>query len=339
MNLFYAELRNVIKEIEEFDKVNRDECVEEKRNQVIKALKNVLLICLLARKEGLLALEEYASEKLLQKGMEEVLFRVILLVVDGTDPEYVEDIMAMKYYSGGYTDYDALTYFIYLKGMLSVQKGMNPRIIEEQLLAMLPRSLKDSLIITYEEGYRWSQILSKEDEEAFFKVPPEAFEEKRERFCKHSPTISIEEDGSLNIILASYMISELDDRSMQRVLREIDNQELAVALKGLDSLARTKVIMNLSKSVANLVMEDCERTRWVTVHDVGKSCLHIVLIIIKLYNSGEIRTGHAENASELVRELNELEISYETLESKKYKLHNVMREYIRESKKKRYLQE
>lgn len=337
MEQFYSELRNSIREISEFNETNCEELVEKKNNQVVNALKVIMLICEKARKEGLLALDEYARRMFAKNGMDEDLFKALLLVMDGTDPSYLEDIMMMRYYTGNYAGYDALTYFIYMKGMLYVQKGMNPIIIEESLVSMLPRDMEKRLVIKDEKKHRWSKILSVEDEEEFFRVTPESFEEMKERFCKNSPKISFEEEGALNIMLANYIISELDDRSMQRVMREIDDEELEIALRGLDSSARIKIITNLSQSLANIIMETSEAIRWTTVREVGKVCLHIVSVIVRLCDTGELDIGFSEKFEKIVREIKEIEIPYEALDKKKHDLHNVMREYISQSEKKRYL--
>ena len=70
-------------------------------------------------------------------------------------------------------------------------------------------------------------------------------------------------------------ILSLDDRSVQRVLREVDNNELAVAL-------------NLSKRLATMIKEDMDFMGPVRLKDVEEAQQKIVNIIRKLEDSAEI---------------------------------------------------
>lgn len=53
-------------------------------------------------------------------------------------------------------------------------------------------------------------------------------------------------------------ILSLDDRSVQRVLREVDNNELAIALKGSNEEVQNLIFSNLSKRLASMIKEDME---------------------------------------------------------------------------------
>ena len=53
-------------------------------------------------------------------------------------------------------------------------------------------------------------------------------------------------------------ILSLDDRSVQRVLREVDNNELAVALKGSNEEVQNLIFNNLSKRLATMIKEDMD---------------------------------------------------------------------------------
>jgi flagellar motor switch protein FliG len=50
----------------------------------------------------------------------------------------------------------------------------------------------------------------------------------------------------------------LDDRAIQKVMREVDNTELAKALKSVDSEVQEKIFKNMSKRAANLLREDMD---------------------------------------------------------------------------------
>lgn len=89
----------------------------------------------------------------------------------------------------------------------------------------------------------------------------------------------------------------LDDRAIQKVLREVDNNDLAKALKSVDSEVQDKIFKNMSKRAANLLREDMEFMGPVRLKDVEDAQQKIVNIIRKLEEQGEIvvaRSGEDE---------------------------------------------
>ena len=83
-------------------------------------------------------------------------------------------------------------------------------------------------------------------------------------------------------------ILSLDDRSIQRVLREVDNNELAVALKGSNEELQNLIFSNLSKRLATMIREDMDFMGPVRMKDVEEAQQKIVNIIRKLEDSAEI---------------------------------------------------
>nr|BBA20433.1 flagellar motor switch protein [uncultured spirochete] len=89
----------------------------------------------------------------------------------------------------------------------------------------------------------------------------------------------------------------LDDRSIQKVLREVDGQELAKALKAVDTEVQDKIFRNMSKRASALLKEDMDFMGPIRLKDVEESQQRIVNIIRKLEDQGEIviaRTGEDE---------------------------------------------
>lgn len=83
-------------------------------------------------------------------------------------------------------------------------------------------------------------------------------------------------------------IITLDDVSIQRVLREVDTKELALALKGCSEEVADCIFRNQSKRAAAALKEDIEFLGPVRLMDVEKSQQKIVNIIRRLDESGEI---------------------------------------------------
>lgn len=80
----------------------------------------------------------------------------------------------------------------------------------------------------------------------------------------------------------------LDDRAIQRVLRDVDNNNLAVALKGANEEVQNVIFKNLSKRLAAMIREDMEFMGPVRMKDVEEAQQKIVGIIRKLEDSAEI---------------------------------------------------
>lgn len=80
----------------------------------------------------------------------------------------------------------------------------------------------------------------------------------------------------------------LDNRSIQRVLREIDNKDLALALKGSSEEVKKIIFNNISKRLREMIQEDMEYMGPVRLKDVEEAQQKIVNIIRKLEETGEI---------------------------------------------------
>ena len=80
----------------------------------------------------------------------------------------------------------------------------------------------------------------------------------------------------------------LDDRSIQRVLRDVENNELAVALKNANEDVRNAIFSNLSTRLADMIREDMDFMGPVRMKDVEEAQQKIVNVIRKLEDSAEI---------------------------------------------------
>ncbi len=80
----------------------------------------------------------------------------------------------------------------------------------------------------------------------------------------------------------------LDDRAIQRVLREVENNDLAVALKNANEEVKNTIFNNVSKRLAVMIKEDMDFMGPVRMKDVEEAQQKIVNIIRKLEDAGEI---------------------------------------------------
>ena len=105
-------------------------------------------------------------------------------------------------------------------------------------------------------------------------------------------TLEIEEPELADEIRKKMFVFEdilsLDDRAIQRVLRDVDNSDLALALKGATEEVQNVILNNLSKRLAVMIKEDMEYMGPVRMKDVEEAQQKIVNIIRKLEDSAEI---------------------------------------------------
>lgn len=80
----------------------------------------------------------------------------------------------------------------------------------------------------------------------------------------------------------------LDDRAIQRVMRDVDNSDLSVALKGANEEVQAAIFKNMSSRMANHDQGDMEFMGPCPYEDVEEAQQKIVGIIRKLEDSAEI---------------------------------------------------
>jgi len=83
-------------------------------------------------------------------------------------------------------------------------------------------------------------------------------------------------------------IGKLDNRSIQRVIRDVDNTDLQLALKVASEEVREVIFRNMSKRMAETFKEEMEFMGPVRLRDVEEAQSRIVAIIRRLEEAGEI---------------------------------------------------
>jgi flagellar motor switch protein FliG len=88
---------------------------------------------------------------------------------------------------------------------------------------------------------------------------------------------------------------ELDDRSMQALLREVPSPRLIVALKGAEPAIREKMFANMSKRAADMLRDDLEVAGPVRVSEVDAAQKEILGIARRLADAGQITLGGSDD--------------------------------------------
>lgn len=103
-------------------------------------------------------------------------------------------------------------------------------------------------------------------------------------------------DDSLSVQIEDLMfvfnnLSDVDDRGIQALLREVSSDVLVLALKGSDEGVKEKVFKNMSKRASELLREDLEAKGPVRVSDVETAQKEILTIARRMAEAGEIVLG------------------------------------------------
>ena len=91
-----------------------------------------------------------------------------------------------------------------------------------------------------------------------------------------------------NLMFVFEDIVRLDDKSIQRLLREIDTKDLGLALKGANDDIRSIFFKNMSEKAAKLLKDDIEMMGPVLMKDVSEVQTKIVGVVRSLEQAGEI---------------------------------------------------
>ncbi len=84
---------------------------------------------------------------------------------------------------------------------------------------------------------------------------------------------------------------EIDSRGIQAILRDVQSEQLIVALKGADDEMKEKIFGNMSSRAADMMREDLEAKGPVRLKDVEDAQKEVLSVAQRLAESGEISLG------------------------------------------------
>jgi flagellar motor switch protein FliG len=153
----------------------------------------------------------------------------------------------------------------------------------EEVLDTLRRSLQDAIAPATQRTARFNglqvlvQILSN--------LPREVMQEILANLEQQNPDLA---ERVQQAMFTFEDLVKLDDRSLQRVLREVDMRELALALKGASEELKDKIFRNMSQRAAQILREEMDYMGPVRLRDVTSAQRQIVDIVRKLEEAGEV---------------------------------------------------
>lgn len=95
-------------------------------------------------------------------------------------------------------------------------------------------------------------------------------------------------------------VARLSDKDIQNVLKNVESAQWAMALKGASDSLKQKILSNMSKRAADMLLEEIEYLGPVRLSDVETMQQQIVDIIRRLEDAGEITVHGAEEEEEFI---------------------------------------
>lgn len=236
MNLMMENVR-----LNAIEQVKSQPLSEEEQEQLFDAIAEVVVMSRTCREEGLLALEEEAQE--MEKNL--VHYRLLktgaMLVVDGTDPDIIEEMLTSNYWVDSQSRIEYVVGYLYIRGVLMVQDGMNPRIIEDMLYAIVPAMYR-------EKGKEWSDKVVGQ-----YRDKKLAADLERYAQIDYQPT---EQQVLLYAGIWEQKLRTMTDKDIQHTLRNIENDWLTSAMIALSEDAKEILFSNMSRRYSYMVKTD-----------------------------------------------------------------------------------
>ena len=95
-------------------------------------------------------------------------------------------------------------------------------------------------------------------------------------------------------------ISNLTDREIQMILREVDSKDLAVALKGASEEMQDRVLSNMSERVGTMLREEMQFSGPTRMSDVEEVQLRIVQTVRQLEEAGQVTVVRGDTSDVFV---------------------------------------
>lgn len=237
------------------------QCTQEEKQCCMETAEKILTLVQVARSQGLLALESlsnlarYRSPSLLQLG--------IFLIVDGTDPSIVKEILENYLISSRLANKEFLEHMIICKGILSMQQGDNPEQIREIICSLFGLDFREQFSAYFMQAPNPKELSQLLDENA-----------------------SLLNSFPKTTLLDLY--GDLDDRSIQRIIYELSSLDLEYGLAGSSQKVMSLFLNNMSKQRQQRFFQDIKTFHSLELRDIDQCQRRIKAVIDQLAQQGEI---------------------------------------------------
>ncbi len=236
-------------------------CSHDDKKEALSTLDKLLELSAKAKRSGLLSLEPE-----IDRVQPEFFKKSIQLLIDGIEPESIREILLNYALCGNSRGKDLLIRILILEGILAIQQGIHPSILREKLFSFFGDDFTGEI----------NKHFGLDNESQLKKI--DAFIVKTQSNPSPSKETSLLEEP----------LGRMDNRSLQRLLREIDMAVLVTAISGASGKIQAKVLKNVSKKLAVTVVYEIERMDTPILSEIAESQKRILEILHNLRNEGDI---------------------------------------------------
>lgn len=254
----FEEVKSIMYDISIYEKLA---CSQDEKREALGIIDKLLELSNKARQFGLLSLEP--EIELVQP---EFFKKAIQIIIDGIEPESARQILWNYVLQGSYKGKDLLIRIVIIEGILAIQQGVSTKLLQEQLASYLGEDFMEEI----------NKYFGLDRETQLKKI--KAFTERTENRNAFSKETSLLEAP----------FERMDNRSIQRLLRELDNATLIIAMSGASSKVQFKILNNVSLKLAALLIEDIESLNKPNIIEIAESQKRIIETLNLLRNQGDI---------------------------------------------------
>ncbi|MDD4296509.1 MAG: FliG C-terminal domain-containing protein, partial [Ruminiclostridium sp.] len=187
-------------------------------------------------------------------------------IIDGIRPESLREILINYTLCGGYKGKELLIRILIIEGSLALQQDVHPLILREKLSSFFGEDYIGEIqkhfgLDSESQLKKINDFIIKNQDKPVFSKETSLLEEPLER---------------------------MDNRSLQRLLREIDAVTLITAISGASSKTQTKVLENVSKKLSVMIINEISTISTPIISEIADSQKRVLETMHNLRNQGDI---------------------------------------------------
>lgn len=229
--------------------------------QLGKAIYYVTRYAGIARKYGLLAVEEEAMSLDRNNPMEALLFEAVELLVDSCNILWMSEMLSNRYWLNNPKGYEATAEYICIRGILMIREGHNRLWVQRLATSILPVEIKENCMKISKEKEEQNRRKQNEVARIYFETN---FSRNQEPMVRKS----LEE--------LEQELTHLTDKAIQCLLREVENNYLVQAMVGMCHSSRKKLARNMSYRLREMIMEDCYQLADIDSMAIAEGAVHVI---------------------------------------------------------------
>lgn len=252
------EVENIMYDINIYERLV---CSKEEKKKALRTLDKILQLAEQAKSSGLLSLE---SE--IDRVEPEIFKNSLEMLLDGVEAIILKEILLNYTLCGNYKGKELLKRILIIEGILGIQQDTNSLILKEKLSSFFGEDFINEI----------NKHFGSDEDTRIKKI--ETFICENQDKPAHSKETSLLEEP----------FNRMDTRSLQRLLREINNYTLVTAISGSSGKTQIRVLKNVSKKLAVLLIGDMGARKTLIASEISNSQKQVIETMHGLRNQGDI---------------------------------------------------